>query len=97
YRVIPSVTGGLWVEARGRSYSPTEITAIMLAEVRRAATDYLGCEVRRAVITVPAYFDSSQRQATKNAAKIAGLEPVRLIAEPTAAALACGFGRDATT
>jgi molecular chaperone DnaK len=94
YRVIPSVTGGLWVEARGRSYSPTEITAIMLGEVRRAATEYLGREVKQAVITVPAYFDSSQRQATKNAAKIAGLEPLRLVAEPTAAALAYGFGRE---
>ena len=70
YKVIPSVTGGLWVEARGRSYSPTEITAIMLREVRRAAAEHLGCEIRQAIITVPAYFDSSQRQATRYAAKI---------------------------
>jgi molecular chaperone DnaK len=96
YKVIPSVTGGLWVEARGRSYSPTEITAIMLGEVRRAATEYLGCEVQQAVITVPAYFDSSQRQATKNAAKIAGFQPLRLIAEPTSAAVAYGFGGEPT-
>ena len=97
YKVIPSVTGGLWVEARGRSYSPTEITAIMLREVRRAAAEHLGCEIRQAIITVPAYFDSSQRQATRYAAKIAGLEPLRLIAEPTAAALAYGFGRESKT
>jgi molecular chaperone DnaK len=94
YKVFPSATGGLWVEAQGRSYSPTEITAIMLTEVRRAASEYLGFDVKQAVITVPAYFDKSQRQATNQAAVIAGLEPLRLIAEPTAAALACGFGRD---
>jgi molecular chaperone DnaK len=93
YRVVQSVAGGLWIEAGGRTYSPIEITAIMLSEVRRAASEYLGCDVRQAIITVPAYFDESEKQATRNAAKIAGLEPWRLVAEPTAAALAAGFAR----
>jgi molecular chaperone DnaK len=92
YRVIPSAAGGLWVEAGGRSYTPTEITAIMLVEVRRAIEAYLDREVTSVVLTVPAYFDEEQRRATKSAAEIAGLEVLRLIAEPTAAALAYGMG-----
>jgi molecular chaperone DnaK len=92
YRVIPAATGGLWVEARGRNYTPTEITAMMLGEVKRATEAYLDHKLNQAVITVPAYFDEGQRRATKDAAEIAGIEALRLIAEPTAAAIAFGFG-----
>jgi molecular chaperone DnaK len=91
YKVVPSASGGLWVEAGGRTYTPTEITAIMLAEVRNAVEASLGHTISTAVITVPAYFDLSQIQATVDAAEIAGLEVSRVLAEPTAAALAYGF------
>jgi molecular chaperone DnaK len=94
YRVISSFSGTLWIEAGGKSYTPTEITAIMLAEVRRATESYLDLPVKQAVITVPAYFDLSQIQATVDAAEIAGIEVLRTIAEPTAAALAYGFADD---
>jgi molecular chaperone DnaK len=93
YRVVPSSSGGLWVEAGGRSHTPTEITAIMLTEVRRATEAYLGHKVDKAVITVPAYFDESQRRATRDAAEIAGIRAISLIAEPTAAAIAQGYGQ----
>lgn len=94
YRVISSFSGSLWIEAGGRSYTPTEVTAIMLAEVRRATEAYLDRDIRQAVITVPAYFDLSQIQATVEAAEIAGIEVLRTIAEPTAASLAYGFAEE---
>ena len=97
YRVIPSGSGGLWVEAGGRTYTPTEITAMMLAEVRRATEAYLGSNVTKAIITVPAYFDEGQRRATTDAAEIAGIEVLRLLVEPTAAALAQWFRRENQT
>jgi molecular chaperone DnaK len=92
YRIVPSTAGYLWIEAGGRSYTPTESTAIMLAEARRATEMYLDSKVTGAVITVPAYFDESQKRATMEAARIAGLDYLRLVAEPTAAALAARFG-----
>lgn len=91
YRVITSATGTLWIEAAGRLFTPTEITAIMLGEVKRAAEAYLGGPVTQAVLTVPARFNRAQIRATVDAAEIAGIEVVRTIAEPVAAALAYGF------
>ena len=81
------------VEARGKVYSPPEISAMILQKLKQAAEDYLGEPVTEAVITVPAYFDDSQRQATKDAGKIAGLNVLRIINEPTAAALAYGLDK----
>ena len=82
------------VEANGRDYIPQEIAAMVLQNLKRVAEDYLGSEVTEAVITVPAYFNDSQRQATKDAGKIAGLDVKRIINEPTAAALAYGVDKE---
>jgi molecular chaperone DnaK len=91
YHVIKADNGDAWVEARGEKYSPSQISAFILQKMKETAEAYLGETVTEAVITVPAYFDDSQRQATKDAGKIAGLEVRRIINEPTAAALAYGL------
>ncbi|HEU0264810.1 MAG TPA: molecular chaperone DnaK [Geobacterales bacterium] len=93
FKIIRADNGDAWVEARGKSYSPQEISAMVLQKMKKTAEDYLGETVTDAVITVPAYFDDSQRQATKDAGKIAGLNVLRIINEPTAAALAYGLDR----
>lgn len=93
YGVVPSENGDAWVMAREKSVSPTEISAQILARMRETAEDYLGEPVKEAVITVPAYFDDHQRQATKDAGRVAGLEVLRIINEPTAAALAYGVDK----
>src|SRR5512140_3545253 len=92
FKIVKADNGDAWVEARGQKFSPPEISAIVLQKMKKTAEDYLGETVTDAVITVPAYFDDSQRQATKDAGKIAGLNVLRIINEPTAAALA--YGRD---
>src|ERR1700749_1956364 len=91
YKVVRGDNGDAWVEARGKRYSPSEISAFILTKMKETAEAYLGEKVTQAVITVPAYFNDSQRQATKDAGKIAGLEVLRIINEPTAAALAYGM------
>src|SRR5688500_7960756 len=93
YKIVRAPNGDAWVEARGKKYSPPEISAIVLQKLKQAAEDYLGEAVTDAVITVPAYFNDSQRQATKDAGKIAGLNVLRIINEPTAAALAYGLDK----
>jgi molecular chaperone DnaK len=93
YKVVRADNGDAWVEARGRKYSPPEISAMVLQKLKQAAEDYLGEKVTDAVITVPAYFNDTQRQATKDAGKIAGLNVLRIINEPTAAALAYGLDK----
>jgi len=93
YKVVQAANGDANVMAQGRTYSPPEISAIILQKMRQTAEDYLGQKVEQAVITVPAYFNDSQRQATKDAGKIAGLEVLRIINEPTAAALAYGLDK----
>src|SRR6478609_4628158 len=90
YQVVASDNGDARVRLRGKDYSPAEISAMVLSKMKEIAEDYLGEAVTEAVITVPAYFDDAQRQATKDAGKIAGLEVLRIINEPTAAALAYG-------
>ncbi|MDJ0895323.1 MAG: molecular chaperone DnaK [Alphaproteobacteria bacterium] len=96
YQIVEGNNGDAWVEAHGEKYSPSQISAMVLQKMRSTAEDYLGEEVQQAVITVPAYFNDSQRQATKDAGKIAGLEVLRIINEPTAAALAYGLDRQET-
>jgi molecular chaperone DnaK len=91
YKIVSVPNGDAHVEARGKAYSPPEISAMILQKLKQAAEDYLGETVTDAVITVPAYFDDSQRQATKDAGKIAGLNVLRIINEPTAASLAYGM------
>jgi molecular chaperone DnaK len=91
YAIVPAANGDAWVEVRGVAYSPAEIQAIVLRSLRQNAEEYLGETVTDAVITVPAYFNDSQRQATKDAGTIAGLNVLRIINEPTAAALAYGL------
>ncbi len=93
FKIIKAENGDAWVEARGKKYSPPEISAMVLQKMKQTAEDYLGESVTEAVITVPAYFNDSQRQATKDAGKIAGLEVLRIINEPTAAALAYGLDK----
>jgi len=94
YVITESDNGDAWVQIRGRSMSPEEISALILREIKEFSEEFLGEEVTQAIITVPAYFDDSQRQATKDAGAIAGLEVLRIINEPTAASLAYGFGTD---
>ncbi len=93
YKIVPSANGDAWVEVKGEKYSPSQISAFTLMKMKETAESYLGEKVEKAVITVPAYFNDSQRQATKDAGKIAGLEVLRIINEPTAAALAYGFDK----
>jgi molecular chaperone DnaK len=93
YKVVKASVGDAWVEAMGKQYSPPQISAYVLMKLKKAAETYLGEEISEAVITVPAYFNDSQRQATKDAGKIAGLNVKRIINEPTAAALAYGFDK----
>jgi len=93
YKIVAGDNGDAWVEVQGKKYSPSEISAFILQKMKETAEKYLGEEVKQAVITVPAYFNDSQRQATKDAGRIAGLEVLRIINEPTAAALAYGLER----
>src|ERR1044071_6356976 len=93
YRVVSNDNGDAWVEVRGKKFSPPEISAMVLQKLKSAAEDYLGEKVTDAVITVPAYFNDAQRQATKDAGKIAGLNVLRIVNEPTAAALAYGLDK----
>lgn len=93
FKIVKADNGDAWVDVRDKKYSPPEISAIILQKMRKTAEDYLGESVTDAVITVPAYFDDSQRQATKDAGKIAGLNVLRIINEPTAAALAYGLDK----
>ena len=93
YKIIKADNGDAWVEAKGKKYSPAQISAFTLQKMKETAEKYLGTEVKEAVITVPAYFNDSQRQATKDAGKIAGLDVKRIINEPTAAALAYGLDK----
>ena len=96
FNVIDGGNGDAWVEAKGEKYSPSQISAFILGKMKETAESYLGEEVTQAVITVPAYFNDAQRQATKDAGKIAGLEVLRIINEPTAAALAYGLDKKET-
>ena len=96
YSVVNGGNGDAWVEAQGETYSPSQISAFTLQKMKETAESYLGEEVTQAVITVPAYFNDAQRQATKDAGKIAGLEVLRIINEPTAAALAYGLDKKET-
>ena len=96
YKVISGPNGAVRISIRGTDYSPEEISANILQKMKKTAEDYLGEPVTEAVITVPAYFNDAQRQATKDAGKIAGLEVKRIVNEPTAAALAYGFGKDSS-
>jgi molecular chaperone DnaK len=93
YKIVKGDNGDAWVDTRGKKHSPSEISAFILQKMKETAESYLGEKVTQAVITVPAYFNDSQRQATKDAGKIAGLEVLRIINEPTAAALAYGMER----
>src|SRR5687768_4400628 len=94
YQIVKADNGDAWVEARGQKYAPSQISAYILQKMKETAERYLGETVTQAVITVPAYFNDSQRQATKDAGKIAGLEVLRIINEPTAAALAYGLDKN---
>src|SRR3984957_11299292 len=93
FKIIPGDNGDAWIESRGKKYAPSQVSAFILQKMKETAESYLGETVTQAVITVPAYFNDSQRQATKDAGKIAGLEVLRIINEPTAAALAYGMER----
>ena len=96
FKIIPGDNGDAWVEVKGQKYAPSQISAIVLQKIKEYAEAYLGETVDKAVITVPAYFNDSQRQATKDAGKIAGLDVLRIINEPTAAALAYGLDKNTT-
>ncbi len=96
YEIVKGENGDAWVEVEDKKYSPSQISAFILQKMKETAESYLGETVTEAVITVPAYFNDSQRQATKDAGKIAGLEVLRIINEPTAAALAYGLEKEAT-
>jgi len=93
FKIVNSEKGDAWLEAKGKKYSPSQISAFILQKMKETAEKYLGQEVTKAVITVPAYFNDAQRQATKDAGKIAGLEVLRIINEPTAASLAYGLDK----
>ena len=93
FQIVKSEKGEAWVESKGKKYSPAQISAFILQKMKETAEKYLGQEVTKAVITVPAYFNDAQRQATKDAGKIAGLEVLRIINEPTAASLAYGLDK----
>ena len=93
FKIIKSENNDAWLEARSKKYSPSQISAFILQKMKETAEKYLGQEVSKAVITVPAYFNDAQRQATKDAGKIAGLEVLRIINEPTAASLAYGLDK----
>src|ERR1700723_2798468 len=94
YAIVKGPPGDAWVRAHGKDYSPQQISAFILQKMNEAAEAHLGEKVEKAVITVPAYFNDAQRQATKDAVKIAGLEVLRIINEPTAAALAYGLEKN---
>jgi molecular chaperone DnaK len=94
YKIVKGNNGDAWVEAKGKAYSPSEVGAFVLGKMKESAENFLGRKVTNAVITVPAYFNDSQRQATKDAGRIAGLEVERIINEPTAAALAYGLKKE---
>ncbi len=96
YKIVRAANGDAWVEADGKQYSPSQISAFVLQKMKETAEAHLGQKVEQAVITVPAYFNDAQRQATKDAGKIAGLEVLRIINEPTAAALAYGLDKKKT-
>jgi molecular chaperone DnaK len=96
YKIVPGPNGDAWVEVKGEKYSPSQISAFILQKMKETAESYLGEKVTQAVITVPAYFNDAQRQATKDAGKIAGLDVLRIINEPTAAALAYGLDKSGT-
>lgn len=96
YNIVKADNGDAWVEVEGKKHSPSQISAFILQKIKETAENYLGEKVTQAVITVPAYFNDAQRQATKDAGKIAGLEVLRIINEPTAAALAYGFDKSAS-
>lgn len=91
YKIVRAPNGDAWVEANGQQYSPSQIGAFVLTKMKETAEAYLGKAVTKAVITVPAYFNDAQRQATKDAGRIAGLDVQRIINEPTAAALSYGM------
>ncbi|MDD2408430.1 MAG: Hsp70 family protein, partial [Tepidiphilus sp.] len=93
YKIVRADNGDAWVEVRGKKISPQQVSAEILRKMKKTAEDYLGEEVTEAVITVPAYFNDAQRQATKDAGRIAGLDVKRIINEPTAAALAYGMDK----
>jgi molecular chaperone DnaK len=93
YQIVKADNGDAWVEVRGKKYSPAEVSAFILQKMKQTAEDYLGETVTDAVVTVPAYFNDSQRQATKDAGRIAGLNVLRIVNEPTAAALAYGLDK----
>jgi molecular chaperone DnaK len=93
FKIVNSEKGDAWIESKGQKYSPSQISAFILQKMKETAEKYLGQEVKQAVITVPAYFNDAQRQATKDAGKIAGLEVLRIINEPTAASLAYGLDK----
>ena len=96
YKIVPGDNGDAWVEVKGQKYAPSQISAMILQKLKEYAESYLGEKIEKAVITVPAYFNDSQRQATKDAGKIAGLDVLRIINEPTAAALAYGMDKKAS-
>ncbi len=93
YKIVRGDNGDAWVESHGKKYSPSQISAFILQKMKETAEAYLGEKVEKAVITVPAYFNDAQRQATKDAGRIAGLEVLRIINEPTAAALSYGLDK----
>ena len=95
YTIVKADNGDAWVEVKGQKMAPPQISAEVLKKMKKTAEDYLGEPVTEAVITVPAYFDDAQRQATKDAARLAGLNVLRLLNEPTAAAVAYGLDRQA--
>lgn len=91
FKIVKATNGDAWVEAQGKLYSPSQVGAFVLMKMKETAENYLGTSAPNAVITVPAYFNDSQRQATKDAGQIAGLRVLRVVNEPTAAALAYGL------